>query len=563
MVTGCTPILYLTKIKSEMNRSILFFLAISFLLILSCKQTSFAISDTSKYHKIRKVPVILNDTLFYVYSWAGMYSPEDRAKNIIERMKSLEDLPTFETDSLYIDENPNSADIYYGNIIIQSISEADALAEKKSIIKVAHEHLFIIRKTIETDIKNVSKEVLIKEIAQAIAATFALLLIIYFVNLLYKRFLLIKIKKIVNILKGVKFGKYDILSAKMEKNLAISILGVLKLFLILLLIYIYLLVIFYIFPWTKNLSHQLFEYLVSPIKSFAYGVYNFLPDLLIIILIYFGFRYVIRFFRYFFIELERGNLKIAGFYKDWAKPTFAIVRFFLFISMFIVMFPYLPFSNSPAFHGVTVFLGVLLSFGSSSSISNIISGLVITYMRPFQIGDRVKIDEIIGDIVSKNLLVTRIRTIKNEDIAVPNGILLNSHTINYSTLAKEKGLIIHSSVTIGYDTPWKIVHELLIKAALNTEGLLKSPEPFVLQKALSDFYVEYEINSYSHDPKNMHNIQAELNKQIQESFFENGVEIMSPHYYALRDGNTVTVPEPKRPANYEPGFFRFFNQTKK
>lgn len=184
-------------------------------------------------------------------------------------------------------------------------------------------------------------------------------------------------------------------------------------------------------------------------------------------------------------------------------------------------------------------------------------------MRPFQIGDRVKIDEIIGDIVSKNLLVTRIRTIKNEDIAVPNGILLNSHTINYSTLAKEKGLIIHSSVTIGYDTPWKIVHELLIKAALNTEGLLKSPEPFVLQKALSDFYVEYEINSYSHDPKNMHNIQAELNKQIQESFFENGVEIMSPHYYALRDGNTVTVPEPKRPANYEPGFFRFFNQTKK
>ncbi|MBY0424702.1 MAG: mechanosensitive ion channel family protein, partial [Cytophagales bacterium] len=475
----------------------------------------------------------------------------------------IEDHGDFHPDSLFIRNHPLTTDIFYGHIIIQSISEADAAAEKKTVEQVANEHLAIIKNKIDTDIHEQSPEVLAKEIGMALIASLILCVLILLINRLYKKFLLLKVKKVVGILQGVRIGKYDILSANMEKKLAMSILGLLKSVLILFLVYIFLLVIFYIFPWTKSYSFKLFDFMASPLKRMAMGAVHFLPDLFTILVIYWIAKYVVKFFHFFFIEVERGNLKIPGFYRDWAKPTYSIVRFFLYVTMFIVIFPYLPFSDSPAFHGVSVFLGILFSFGSSSSISNIISGLVITYMRPFQIGDRVKIDEIVGDIVHKNLLVTRIKTIKNEDIAVPNSILLNSHTINYSTLAKEKGLIIHTSVTIGYDTPWKTVHELLIKAAENTSGTLKTPPPFVLQTALNDFYVEYQINVYTNDANNMHNIEAELHKQIQESFFEHGVEIMSPHYYSLRDGNTVSIPEAKRPPNYEPGFFRFFNQGKK
>ena len=251
---------------------------------------------------------------------------------------------------------------------------------------------------------------------------------------------------------------------------------------------------------------------------------------------------MVRLIYYFTVEIEKGKLSLPGFYKDWAQPTYKIIRALLYIFMFICVFPYLPGSDSKVFQGISVLLGILISVGSSSSISNIVSGVVITYMRPFKVGDRVKIGEVEGDVIEKNLLVTRIRTIKNEDITMPNSTILNGGTINYSACAKEEGLILHTTISIGYEVPWNEVYKLLIDAAKSTANILHEPVPFVLQTSLDDSYVSYQLNAYTRTPNQMALIYSQLHQNIQNKFNAAGVEIMSPSYIAMRNGNKSTIP---------------------
>jgi len=283
-----------------------------------------------------------------------------------------------------------------------------------------------------------------------------------------------------------------------------------------------------------------------------------MPNLFFIIVLIFVFNYIIKFVKFIFLEIDKGNLELPGFHKEWAIPTFKIARFLILVLATIIIFPYLPGSDSPFFQGISVFLGILFSLGSSSAVGNIVSGVVITYMRPFKIGDRVKIADTTGDIVEKTLLVTRIRTIKNVDITIPNAMVLGSHIINFSSSANDKGLILHTTVTIGYDVPWNKVHGLLISAANETEYILKDPKPFVLQTSLDDFYVSYELNAYTNEPGKMAGIYSQLHSKIQDKFNEAGVEIMSPHYGAMRDGNQTTIPENYLPKTYEPPAFKIF-----
>ena len=270
----------------------------------------------------------------------------------------------------------------------------------------------------------------------------------------------------------------------------------------------------------------------------------------------FLFRYFLRLLAFFKTEIERGRLKISGFYVDWANPTFQIIRVLVFAFMLIIIFPYLPGSNSAIFKGVSVFVGVLFTFGSAGALSNLVSGLVLTYMRAYKIGDRIQIGQVIGDVVEKSVLVTKIKTIKNEIVSIPNSTVMNSHTTNYSAEASEHGLILHTSVTIGYDTPWKTIHELLIKAALATDLIEKNPAPFVFQEKLDDFYVVYQINAYTRAPNQQHITYSFLHQHIQDAFNEAGVEIMSSHYSNIRDGNKSTVPDDHLPKDYVAPSFR-------
>jgi small-conductance mechanosensitive channel len=244
-------------------------------------------------------------------------------------------------------------------------------------------------------------------------------------------------------------------------------------------------------------------------------------------------------------------------------PTFGIVKFLLYAFMFVLIFPYLPGSNSNIFKGVSVFLGVLFSLGSTSAISNMVAGLVITYMRPFKVGDRIKIGEIVGDVIEKNLLVTRLRTIKNEEITIPNSSILAGNTINYSAMSKMEGLIIHTTVTIGYSVPWKDMHQALIDAALRTDMIEKDPTPFVLQTSLGDFYVAYQINAYTREANKQAMVYSWLHQNIQDVCNERGIEILSPHYRAERDGNSTSIPANYLDKEYKSPGFNIFLKTDK
>ena len=346
-------------------------------------------------------------------------------------------------------------------------------------------------------------------------------------------------------IRGIKIRNFTLFDAKQQVNALLNVNTVIKWLLILLLVYIALPILFGIFPWTKDFAGTLFGYILNPLKKIIIGFWNYLPNLITILVIVVVFRYVLKAIKFLKGEIQKGNLEIPGFYADWANPTYQIVRVIIFAFMLVVIFPYLPGSDSPVFQGVSVFLGFLFTFGSAGSLSNIVAGLILTYMRLFKIGDRVKIGEVIGDVIEKSLLVTRIRTIKNEIISIPNSTVMGSHTINYSSDAPEKGLIIHTTVTIGYDVPWKLMHEALIEAALRTTFVLKEPEPFVLQTSLEDFYVAYQINAYIKEANKQAIIYSNLHQNIQDVCNEKGIEIMSPHYRAARDGSSSTIP-----ANY-------------
>ncbi|GJM16634.1 MAG: mechanosensitive ion channel protein [Thermodesulfobacteriota bacterium] len=320
----------------------------------------------------------------------------------------------------------------------------------------------------------------------------------------------------------------------------------------LVIIYLYINTIFSFFPKTRGVSAKLFDYFIDAISFVLGAAWGYLPNLVTLIVIFaFGY-YLIKLTRLFFKGVEEGRISLSGFYPEWASPTYAISRFLIIAFLIIVAFPYLPGKDSPAFQAVSIFFGVLISLGSTGAVSNVVAGIVLTYMRAFKIGDTVQIADTNGDIVEKTMFVTRIRTVKNVEITVPNAMVLNDHIINYSALAENEGLVLHSKVTIGYDVPWKEVHDLLKEAAKATEGLEKEPEPFVLQTALNDFYVEYEINAYTKLPRIMSRTYNELHRNIQDKFNEAGVEIASPSITMYRDGNQSNIPDDYLPKDHKP-----------
>jgi small-conductance mechanosensitive channel len=372
------------------------------------------------------------------------------------------------------------------------------------------------------------------------------------------------------LIKSVKVKNLEILSDERILETIKFGIKVGRFFFLILLTYFYITLLFSLFYFTRTWASTLFGYIINPLGDVLISFVKFLPHLFTILVIAFVTRYVIKFIKFIFGEIERETVTFVKFPPEWAEPTYKIVRFLVIVFAAIVIFPYIPGSNSSFFRGISIFLGILFSFGSTSAVSNIVGGVVLTYMRPFKIGDRVKIADTIGDVIEKTLLGTRLRTIKNVDVTVPNSMVLGSHIINYSSTAKQKGLILHTTVTITYDAPWRKIHELLIAAASATENILKEPVPFILQTALDDFYVHYELNVYTDKPNIMAKIYSDLHQNIQDKFNEAGIEIMSPHFSGMRDGNKIQIPDEYLPKNYNPPPFRispfgnpFNNQQKK
>ena len=490
------------------------------------------------------VPVIAEgDTLFYLFTKCGGYAPQQRAQMTGAAIEEIGKRFNLRPDSVSIDHSDIVSDLMYGNKVLLSLTDQDALWEGVSRDSLAKER----RQNVITKLHEMKAEHSVWRMAKRILYFLLVIvgqyLLFRLTNWLFRklkvRILRLKDTKI----KPVSIQGYELLDAQKQANLLVFLAGIGRYILMGIQLVITVPLIFIIFPQTEGLAYRLLGYIWNPIRNIFVDIIDYIPNLFTIVVIWYAVKYLVRMVLYLAREIEAGRLKFNGFYPDWAMPTFHIVRFLLYAFMIAMIYPYLPGSKSGVFQGISVFVGLIVSLGSSTVIGNIIAGLVITYMRPFKMGDRIKLNDTTGDIIEKTPLVTRIRTPKNEVVTVPNSFIMSSHTVNYSTSAREYGLIIHSEVSIGYDVPWRQVNQILIDAALNTPGVVDDPRPFVLETSLSDWYPVYQINAYIKEAHKMAQIYSDLHQTIQDKFNEAGIEIMSPHYMAVRDGNETTIPK--------------------
>ena len=508
----------------------------------SVKRTRQKLRIDSLRQVTQGVPVIVDDdTLFYFYAKRGGHTPQQRAENVANDITALGKRFNLKPDSLYIESSDIVTDVMYDNKVIVSFTDQDGLWEGCTRDQLAADKRLVILEKLKVMKEEHGFLQLCKRVAYFVLVLVGQFLLFWGTNWLFRR-VKVRIVKLRNTrLKPFSIQDYELLDTHKQVKLLIFLASLVRYAFMLLQLLLSVPLLFSIFPQTKNLAFQLFSYIWNPVKSILVGIVSYIPNLFTIFVICLAIRYLVRLFRYLAGEVQSERLKLRGFYPDWAIPTYHIIRFLLYAFMIAMIYPYLPGSNSGVFQGISVFVGLIVSLGSSTVIGNIIAGLVITYMRPFKIGDRIKLNDTTGNVIEKTPLVTRIRTPKNEVVTIPNSFVMSSHTVNFSQSAREYGLIIHSEVSIGYDVPWRKVNKLLIEAALNTPGVVDDPRPFILSTSLNDWYPVYQVNAYIKDADKLAQIYSDLHQSIQDRFNEEGIEIMSPHYMAVRDGNASTL----------------------
>lgn len=490
------------------------------------------------------VPVVVEgDTLFYLFAKRGGHTPQQRAEMNATAITELGKRFNLQPDSLYLESSDIVTDLMYGNKVLASFTDQDGLWEGCTRDQLAADK----RQIVVHKLKELKEEHSLWQLGKHI---------IYFILVLIGQYLLfkgtiwvfrklkIRIQKLKDTkLKPISIQDYELLDTQKQVNLLIFLSNMLRYAFMFFQLLLTVPLLFSIFPQTKNLAYHIFSYIWDPIKSIFSGVIDYIPNLFTIFVIWYAVKYLVRFMHYLASEVQSEHLKLNGFYPDWAMPTYHIVRFLLYAFMIAMIYPYLPGSDSRVFQGISVFVGLIVSLGSSTVIGNIIAGLVITYMRPFKLGDRIKLNDTTGNVIEKTPLVTRIKTPKNELVTIPNSFIMSSHTVNYSASARMYGLIIHAEISIGYDVPWRKIHAMLLKAAKATPGIMADPEPFVLETELQDWYPVYQINAYIKEADQLTQIYSNLYQNIQDIFAEADIEIMSPHYMAVRDGNESTIPK--------------------
>ncbi len=504
-------------------------------------------------------PVLLEDVeIFRVYGRLGSFSPTERASAISQRIKTLAVDPTISENSISVVDSEVSSDIVTGDKILFSAVDADARLAGQSRQELARSYAEKIRFAVVDYRRAHSREHLTRGVAVSAGATVALLIACWLAVAVIRR----TGARLRTSMKDSGIAQFTLKAFGAERASRMRRAAARVTFFIVLggVLHGYLLIVSAQFPGTRRLEQILFDSLTRPVMALFGQFVAQIPNLIFVLVtlaLALGFN---RALRVLFESIESEQIHVGGFYPDWAEPTYKLLALLVVVAALVIAFPYIPGSNSPAFQGVSLLFGVLFSIGSTSLVGNAFAGVVLIYMRSFRVGDRVKIADTMGDVEEKNLLVTRVKTVKNEYITISNSLILGSHVINYSKAAADDGLILYTSVTIGYDAPWRLVHELLIRAGLRTQGVSPTPAPFVLQTALCDSYVEYQINVFTQFPRKMSSIYSELRQNIQDSFNEAGVEIMSPAYHAVRAGNQQTTPKSYLAAEYEAPSFRVISQ---
>jgi small-conductance mechanosensitive channel len=504
------------------------------------------------------IPVRLGEAeLFRVRCDLGPFTAEERAKAAEEKIYDLALNPFRSKGTFELRDVETRTDLLFGNVTILTVTDEDAAAEGMPRQQLAAQRLETIGREVELRRATYWRpRDLLFGLLYTVLFTAAFAFVMRYAS---RRFasLIARLEDDAP-LDGrlARVERLEIAGPGRVRRLIARLLRIVRSGLFFAAAVAYLVAIMSFFPRTAFVVRALVDNLLAVMATVWVGLTGYFPKMLFVAVIAVITYYGIRLTKLFFDEIKRGSIELPSFDPEWAEPTYKIAAFLLVALALVMAFPYLPGSDSDAFKGVSLFLGLLISLSSSSAISNIISGVLLTYTSAFRIGDRVKIADAVGDIVEKTLFVTHLRTVKNVDIAIPNSQVLAGHIVNYSRQAQGMGVILPTSVTIGYDAPWRTVHALLVAAALDTAEILHDPKPFVFQKSLDDFYVSYELNAFTRNPWRMAVIYSELHQNIQDRFNEAGVEIMSPHYSSLRDGNQVATPETYLPETYRASGFR-------
>jgi small-conductance mechanosensitive channel len=503
------------------------------------------------------VPVVVRgDTLFFVYRALGQTSAAERAESVERRIRWIGADPlALEDDSLRVVDGPGVTRIVFADLPVATITDEDAAAVGMERSELAARHAEVIASSIQAEVSAALLRATLLGVLYTFLATAGLLLVLY---LLSRAFPLSYTRieswgeQASRRRRGRRIG---IFSTEWIAHFLIGTVQFARAVLTVVVLYLYAALLLSFFPLRRDQAAELLALFNRPFIVLGTAIVETLPNLLPIGIIVALAYYVTKLLRLFFRGVEDGGIVIRGFHTDWAPPTYKLLRFVVIASATVAIWPYIPGSTSPAFAGIAAFLALLVSFGSASSVASVISGLVLSYMRAYQVGDRVRIADTVGDVIERTLLVTRVRTDKNVEITVPNAKVLDSHVVNYSALAADPGAILHTTVPIGYGVPSPLVEETLLEAARQTEHVLREPAPFVLQEALTEFHVDYQLNVFTARPDRMEEIYSELHRRVRDHLNDAGIEITSPHYLALRDGNRTTIPENYLPRTYRaPGF---------
>ncbi len=509
-----------------------------------------------------RFPVELGGThIFYMRAPVAGYSPETRAKVTSQRIRNFARDRSLNPDAIeiQIDEQTKTYNLVADGERLAILTEADAVAIGVDPVTMVYRNRILVADAVEDWRAARNPEKYALAVLKTLTAVAGLMTVLAFLHWgcgwVIQR---LRQWQGTRIPSFSLFGN-ELLSAERIVDGIWELIKLVRLILILLLLGYFSSLVLGFFPQTKRISDNLNKYALGAARTISDAAIDYLPKLFFIGIIILITTYVLKLVRFFFTEVQRGHITIPGFYTNWAKPTYNIVRALIIFFAAAVAYPYLPGASSPAFQGISIFLGALFTLGSSGAIANLVSGVVLIYSRAYEIGDRICISDTVGDVLEKSLFVTRIRTLKNVVVTVPNSVILSSNIINYTpgkgslTLAP---LVLPTTVTLGYDVPWRLVHQVLIDAAHATDHIIAKPEPFVLQTSLDDFYVSYELNAYTEKPKLMPKIYSHLHQNIQDKCNEAGIEILSPHYRAARDGNPLAVPQEYWPKDYKVPAFR-------
>jgi small-conductance mechanosensitive channel len=490
---------------------------------------------------VPRAPVVIDGEPLFTLRGISAYPAIERAAAVEGRIRALANESATGAPLLTLDDQPSATWIVANGQRLLAVTDVDAAMESLDRRELAEVYRLKISDAVAGYRAARQPGVLARHTGFAAGATVLLLVAAY------------ASRRIVRGVDARLKGRYQIpdvaiqavqlVQAKQLWRILSGALNLVWIVTVFVMAVIYLRYVLGLFPWSRSMADQVFAFATDPLRSMALGFIGFIPNLMFLVVLFLVVRYLLKVVRAFFDGVETGSVEIPNFDREWAVPTYKLARLLIIVCAVVVAYPYVPGSNTDAFKGISIFIGIVFSLGSSSVIGNIVSGFSMTYRRTFRVGDVVRIGEHTGTVQEMRLLVTHLLTPKNEEVIVPNSAILTSEVVNYSSLAKTKGLILHTTVGIGYQTPWRQVEAMLIEAAARTPGLWRTPQPFVHQRALGEFAVTYELNAYCDTPALMRQLYAELHRHVIDVFNEYGVQIMTPAYEGDPDEPKVVPKE--------------------